>query len=405
MPFLDITARFDIMGLTSIAAGEQERMVFMLAQTPPMGWNSWNTFGPNISETLILEMADAMVEMGFRDAGYEYLVIDDCWSLRERDAAGHLVPDPEKFPHGMKFVADYVHSKGLKFGMYSAAGSMTCAGYPGSFGHEYADAQQFADWGVDFLKYDLCHYPGCGDVRNSYLKMSMALRATGREILFSGCTVGEHEPWDWMRSVGAHMYRSTGDICDNYESFRGIAQSQLQHFNYSGPGCFNDIDMLVVGMSGTGNVSHTGGCTDEEYLMHFSLWCLWGAPLMMGGDIRNMNEYCRNIMLNKELIAINQDPEARPPYYEPKQRYASDARMGLLKLLSNGEMVVAYYNFSEGERSVLLYFDDYGVPGAEHGLELTDILTGECIGTKYDFYCPTLPAHSFKIYKAKLVKR
>ena len=376
----------------------------MLAKTPPMGWNSWNTFGSNINEQLIFEIADAMVDKGYRDAGYEYLVIDDCWSLRERDRDGKLVPDPEKFPHGMKFVADYVHSKGLKFGMYSAAGIMTCAGYPGSYGHEYEDAKQFADWGVDYLKYDLCHFPGSGDVRNCYLKMSMGLRATGREILFAGCTCGQHDPWDWMRSVGAHMYRSHSDITDEYEAFRYIAQTQLPNFKYSGPGCFNDMDMLVVGMSGEGNVSHTGGCSDEEYLMHFSLWCLWGTPLMMGADIRNVNEYCRQVMLNPELIKLNQDPEARPPYYEEKQRYASKARWGLLRLLTDGEMVLAYYNFCDDPLDVLLYFDDYGIP-AGHGLELTDILTGENIGVKFDCYNPRLAPRSFKIYKAKFADR
>ena len=378
----------------------------MLAQTPPMGWNSWNTFGSNINEQLIFEIADAMVDKGYRDAGYEYLVIDDCWSCRERDRSGKLVADPEKFPHGMKYVADYVHSKGLKFGMYSAAGIMTCAGYPGSYGHEYQDAHTFAEWGVDYLKYDLCHYPGSGDVRNSYLTMSMALRSTGREILFAGCTCGTYDPWDWMRSIGAHMYRSHADITDEYEAFRYIAQTQLPNFKYSGPGCFNDMDMLVVGMGGEGNVSHTGGCTDEEYLMHFSLWCLWGTPLMMGADIRNVNEYCRSVMLNRELIALNQDPDARAPFYEEKQRYASKARMGLLKFLANGEIVIAYYNFDINPLQVLLYFDDYGIPGgSNYGLELTDILTGENIGVKFDCYNPTLPGRSFKIYKAKCVER
>ena len=304
----------------------------------------------------------------------------------------------------MKYVADYVHSKGLKFGMYSAAGIMTCAGYPGSYGHEYEDAKQFADWGVDYLKYDLCHFPGSGDVRNCYLKMSMGLRATGREILFAGCTCGQHDPWDWMRSVGAHMYRSHSDITDEYEAFRYIAQTQLPNFKYSGPGCFNDMDMLVVGMSGEGNVSHTGGCSDEEYLMHFSLWCLWGTPLMMGADIRNVNEYCRQVMLNPELIKLNQDPEARPPYYEEKQRYASKARWGLLRLLTDGEMVLAYYNFCDDPLDVLLYFDDYGIP-AGHGLELTDILTGENIGVKFDCYNPRLAPRSFKIFKAKFADR
>ena len=374
----------------------------MLAKTPPMGWNSWNTFGPNINEQLIFEMADIMVNEGYLDAGYEYLVIDDCWSKREREN-GMIIPDPEKFPHGMKYVADYVHSKGLKFGMYSAAGIMTCAGYPGSYGHEYEDARQFAEWGVDYLKYDLCHFPGAGDVRNCYLKMSMALRATGREILFSGCTVGEHDPWDWMRSIGAHMYRSTGDITDEFESFRYIAQTQLPNFKCSAPGCFNDMDMLVVGMSGEGNVSHKGGCTDKEYMMHFSMWCLWGAPLMMGADLRKVNEACKNIMLNKELIALDQDPEARPPYYEEKQRYASKGRWGLLRLLSDNEMVLAYYNFADYDLDVLLYFDDYGVPAGQ-GLELTDLLTGENIGVKYDCFNPRLGAKEFRIYKAKFAK-
>ena len=376
----------------------------MLAQTPPMGWNSWNTFGPNINEKLILEIADAMVEKGYRDAGYEYVVIDDCWDLRERDAEGRLVPDPEKFPHGMKYVADYVHSKGLKFGMYSAAGIMTCAGYPGSYGHEYEDARQFAEWGVDYLKYDLCHFPGSADCKNAYLTMSMALKSTGREILFSGCSVGEHEPATWMRSVGAHMYRSTADITDEYQSFRYIAQTQLDKLSMSGPGCFNDMDMLVVGMHGNGNVARENGCTDEEYLMHFSLWCLFGVPLMMGGDIRNMNDYCRNVMLNRELIAINQDPENRPPYYEPKQRYASNGRMGMLKMLSNGELLLAYYNFAEYPLDVLLYFDDIGVPySSGYGLELTDVLTGECVGVKRDFYNPRLEGLSFKFLKGKFV--
>lgn len=162
-----------------------------------MGWNSWNTFGPKIHEKLIMEIADAMVEKGYRDAGYTYIVIDDCWSLRERDTEGNLVPDPEKFPRGMKFLADYIHERGMKFGMYSAAGVKTCAGYPGSYGHEFQDAKAFASWGVDFLKYDLCHFPGKGDCKNAYLTMSMALRSSGREIMLSGCTVGEHEPATW----------------------------------------------------------------------------------------------------------------------------------------------------------------------------------------------------------------
>ena len=166
----------------------------MIVKTPPLGWNSWNTFASNINEALIREMADFMVNEGYRDAGYEYLVIDDCWSLKQRGADGRLVPDPEKFPHGMKAVADYVHSKGLKFGMYSCAGVRTCAGYPGSYDHEFVDAQTFADWGVDFLKYDYCNFPSSGNCKARYLTMSMALKATGREILFSACNWASRSP-------------------------------------------------------------------------------------------------------------------------------------------------------------------------------------------------------------------
>ena len=235
----------------------------MLASRPPLGWNSWNTFGEHISDQLIREMADFMVDRGYRDAGYEYLVIDDCWSLRDRDESGRLVPDPEKFPYGMKPVADYVHSKGLKFGMYSCAGVMTCAGYPSSYDHEYTDAETFASWGVDFLKYDFCNFPETGDCRTRYQTMSMALKSTGREILFSACNWGREDPWKWMRSVGAHMYRSTGDIMDNYRSFTDIFKSQLNNLSMSAPGSFNDMDMLTVGMNGKGNVGFGRVCTYE----------------------------------------------------------------------------------------------------------------------------------------------
>ena len=252
-----------------------------LAQRPPMGWNSWNTFGANIDDALIREMADYLAAKGYREAGYEYLVIDDCWSLRERGDDGKLVPDPKKFPHGIKALADYVHGKGLKFGMYSCAGVRTCAGYPSSYDYEFTDAQTFADWGVDFLKYDFCHFPESGNCKQRYLTMSMALKATGRDILFSACNWGSLEPWKWMGSIGAHMYRSTGDIMDNFVSFTDIVKSQIDHFCMSGAYCFNDMDMLTVGMCGKGNVGVGRACTYEEYRVQFSLWCLFGAPLMI----------------------------------------------------------------------------------------------------------------------------
>ena len=244
----------------------------ILAKTPPMGFNTWNTFGPNINEQMVLEMADVMAEQGYRDAGYKYVVIDDCWSLRERDENGNLVADPEKFPHGMKYVADYVHAKGLKFGMYSCAGTRTCAGYPASFDHEFQDARTFASWGVDFLKYDFCYFPSFANCKHRYLTMAQALRASGRDILFSACNWGVQEPWSWMRSIGAHMYRSTGDIWDNFPSTAAIMTSQMGNFNANASGCFNDMDMLTVGMGGQGNVGDSNCNTYGEYEMQFAYW-------------------------------------------------------------------------------------------------------------------------------------
>lgn len=376
----------------------------MLAKTPPMGWNSWNTFGPDINETIVLETADALVGKGYLDAGYEYLVIDDAWMARER-ADGLLAPDPIKFPRGMRYVADYIHEKGLKLGIYSAAGALTCLGYPGSYGHEYEDARQFADWGVDYLKYDLCHYPGSGQFKNSYLTMSMALRATGREIVFAGATVGSGHPYKWMRSVGAHLFRSAGDIADNFASFRQNAMPQLDYLYGSGPGCWNDLDILTVGMEGRGNVAALGGCTEREYLMEFSLWCLFGAPLMIGADVRSLGENYRKMLQNKELIAIDRLEEYRPPYYEEKQRYANGDRLGMMKLLPDGELLLAYYNFSDERTLVPLYFADYGVPAQSgYGLALTDLLTGEPLGVKRDFFCPQIDAHDLLLCRARLVR-
>ncbi|MDW8289478.1 MAG: glycoside hydrolase family 27 protein, partial [Armatimonadota bacterium] len=218
----------------------------MLAPTPPMGWNSWNTFGAEIHEELIRQVADVFVEAGLREAGYTYVVIDDLWESDERDDQGRLVPDPKKFPSGMKALADYVHSKGLKFGIYSCAGTHTCAGKPGSYGYEEIDAQTFAEWGVDYLKYDFCYKPAGADAVTLYRRMGQALRATGRPIVFSICEWGSNEPWKWGASVGGHLWRTTGDINDSWESIEQIGFSQNGLEAYAGPDHWNDPDMLVV---------------------------------------------------------------------------------------------------------------------------------------------------------------
>ena len=285
----------------------------MLVHRPPMGWNTWNTFGSDISDRLIRESADAFVACGLKDAGYQYIVIDDCWSKKTRNPeTDRLEADSAKFPDGMKAVADYVHGKGLKFGMYSCAGQRTCADYPGSFDHEFLDAETFASWGVDFQKYDFCYKPYGLEGQLLYRRMGMALRASGRDILYSACNWGSDNVWDWVRSAGAHMYRSTGDIVDNPESYRKIAMSQLEKLSASAPQCFNDMDMLTVGMYGKGLVG-APGCTDADYRSQFALWCMCSAPLMLGCDIRAMNDFTRKLVTNPDLIRIDQDAEARPP--------------------------------------------------------------------------------------------
>ena len=316
----------------------------MVKLTPPMGWNSWNTFGENINEELIFETADAMVSTGLLEKGYEYLVIDDCWSLKERDGNQRLVPDPVKFPHGMKAVADYVHSKGLKFGMYSCAGNLTCAGYPGSFEHEFTDARTFAEWGVDFLKYDYCYHSPIIHGQYLYRRMGLALENCGRDILFSACSWGADQTQEWIKTSAASMWRSTGDIFDTWESVKDLVKQQEKLHPYNGVGCFNDMDMLIVGMYGKGNVG-LKGCSDTQYKTHFSIWALLGSPLMIGCDIRSMNEETKAILGNEELIRINQDSACRQPV-KLQGIWAGDDMVLYARQLENGDVAIGLFNMS-----------------------------------------------------------
>ena len=374
----------------------------MLSKTPPMGFNTWNTFGENINEKIIMETADRMVELGLLESGYEYLVIDDCWSERERDPeTGKIVPDKNKFPNGMKAVSDYVHSKGLKFGMYSCAGTRTCADYPGSFDHEFLDAQTFAEYGADFLKYDFCYKPSSANGPLLYRKMGMALKACGREILFSECNWGNDNVNTWIRSAGAHMYRSTGDINDNFRSFADIAVSQIDNLAYSAPGCYNDIDMLTIGMYGKGNVGSTG-CNDIDYKTQFALWCMFSAPLMLGGDLREINDTCLSLIKNKHMIRINQDIEGRPAFVVSKR---DSDKFVFVKLLSDNEIAVLFANLSDGKSFMPFYFEDMGIPAASgYGLEMTDVFTGESIGIKKEFVRIDMEAHDCAMYICRLAK-
>lgn len=378
----------------------------MLAKTPPMGWNSWNTFGENISEALIKETADAMVSTGLRDAGYTYLVIDDCWSLRERDENGTLVADPKKFPNGMKAVADYVHSKGLKFGMYSCCGVKTCAGYPGSFGHEFEDAKYFAEVGVDFLKYDNCYHPSMPN-KLSYSRMSLALKSTGRDILFSACNWGNAEVETWARSAGVDMYRSTGDIFDSFDSITNLSSRQKEKLHSSSAGCFNDIDMLVVGMKGHGNVGDNAGytgCTDAQYRYHFALWCMMMSPLMIGCDVRNMTPEVRDLLLNRGLIAINQDEDTRPPMFI-EDNTGSRQAMLLFRQLSDNRFAFGFFNSYDNEKTFMIPYYEIGLdPMCGWGFEVEDAMTGEKVGICKEYMSVTVPAGDCRVFTGKLVK-
>lgn len=377
-----------------------------LAPTPPMGWNSWNTFSENINEELICSMADAMAAHKLPEAGYQYLIIDDCWSLKRRDDHGKLVPDPEKFPHGMKEVADYVHGKGLKFGMYSCCGPLTCAGYPGSFEHEFSDAEQFAQWGVDYLKYDNCYKPNTLADPMLYRRMGVALKNCGRDIVFAACQWGTEDVWHWIRSAGAHTYRSTEDIRDSWTSIEHIVRSQLDKQCFQGPDCFNDMDMLVVGMYGKGTNPYIsiGGCTDEEYQTHFALWAMMGSPLIIGCDIRSMNEQTEKLLTNADLIAINQDPECRSCYQ--LSTWSNPEAFILVKHLQNGDMAIGLFNFSDTASNVELNFWDMGLPASSGcALRFYDCLTHQDLGTQREYFSPVVPSHGCRVYRCAVVSQ
>ena len=318
-----------------------------LALTPPMGWNSWNTFNTKISEDLVKHTADIMVSSGMKDAGYVYLVLDDGWMSKERDKNGNLVADPEKFPHGMKAVADYVHSKGLKFGLYNCAGTLTCAGYPGTRGYEYQDARLYASWDIDYLKFDWCNTDGI-NAKEAYTTMSKALKTAGRPIVFSLCEWGTNKPWEWAAPVG-HLWRTTGDITAQFDSLRNegtwvsngtmwIVDMQVGLQKYAGPGHWNDPDMLEVG----------NGMKPSEDRAHFSMWCMLAAPLMAGNDITKMSQASRDILTNKDAVTIDQDPLGVEGF-----RYtAANGLEVWAKPLSNNNWAICFLNRSSSPQKI-----------------------------------------------------
>lgn len=343
---------------------------FDLAKTPPMGWNSWNTFACDINEQLIRETADAMVASGMKDAGYIYVNIDDCWH-GSRDSLGFIHEDLARFPSGMKALADYVHSKGLKIGLYSDAGTHTCGGRPGSRGHEYQDAITYARWGIDYLKYDWCNTAGL-KADEAYKTMRDAIYSAGRPMVFSICEWGDNKPWEWGSAIG-HLWRTTGDITNCWDCEQGfgtwakfgvlsILDKQENLRKYAGPGHWNDPDMLEVG----------NGLSLSENRAHFSLWCMLAAPLMAGNDIRNMTKEVRDILTNKEVIAINQDSLGVQCFKMYKQGNLEI----FAKPLSNNEVAICFLNRGETPININFNWKDYSI---------NDGLSGK----SYDFYRST----------------
>ncbi|MCC9137606.1 glycoside hydrolase family 27 protein [Pontibacter silvestris] len=317
-----------------------------LALTPPMGWNSWNKFACNVDENLIKEVADAMVASGMKDAGYTYINIDDCWH-GERDSLGFIHPDPKRFPSGMKALADYIHAKGLKFGIYSDAGSQTCGGRPGSRGYEFQDAQMYASWGVDYLKYDWCNTEGL-KAEGAYKTMTAALQKAGRPVVLSICEWGNDKPWEWGQTVG-HLWRTTGDIYNCFDCIEdhgtwqswGVMQildKQEGLRQYAGPGHWNDPDMLEVG----------NGMPANEDRAHFTMWSMIAAPLIAGNDLRSMSKETTDILTNKEVIAVNQDKLGIQGF-----KYASkDSLETWFKPLDGGKWAVVFLNRSKQPQKV-----------------------------------------------------
>jgi alpha-galactosidase len=323
-----------------------------LARTPPMGWNSWNRFGCNVSEALVRHAADAMVRTGMKAAGYQYIVIDDCWQIG-RDKDGNIVPDPKRFPSGIKPLADYVHSLGLKFGIYSDAGTKTCQGRPGSRGYEFQDARQYAAWGVDYLKYDWCS-TSTQNAPASYAIMRDALAKSGRPIVFSICEWGTDNPWLWGANIG-NLWRTTTDILDRWEG-RGktygagvmdIVDMQVGLDSYAGPGHWNDPDMLEVG---------NGGMTDTEYRSHFSLWAMLAAPLIAGNDLDHMTPETLAILTNRDVIAVDQDPLG----YEGTRVAHEDGEDIWMKPLTGNRIAVVLLNRGASERTMRVDWPQIG---------------------------------------------
>jgi alpha-galactosidase len=349
-----------------------------LARTPPMGWNQWNAFGCNVTDALVRATADRIVSAGLRESGYTYVNIDDCWMTRSRDTAGNLVPDPAKFPSGIKALADYVHSKGLKLGIYSSAGTMTCAGFPASLNNEQRDAALWASWGIDYLKYDNCNNQGV-DAQTRYQRMHDAIVATGRPMVYSITEWGSTTPkvWTWGAPIG-HLWRTTGDISDSFASMLSIYKANVGLAPFAGPGGWNDPDMLEVG---------NGHMTDTEYRSHFTLWSMMAAPLIIGTDLRSASTATLNVLGNRDVIAVDQDTRG----VQAREVRSSAGLHVLSRPLSNGDYAVALFNENSSTQTITTNPAEAGLP-ASASYRLVD-LWSKAVTTTTGTVSAAVPAH------------
>ena len=368
-----------------------------LALTPPMGWNSWNTFGTHINEKLIKETARAMVSSGMKAAGYKYIIIDDGWEARHRDAHQDLLADPKKFPHGIKALADYIHSLGLKFGIYNCAGTMTCARYPGAHGHEYEDALTYASWGVDDLKYDWCYTKGINP-KEAYATMSNALRVTHRPIVFSLCNWGVDKPWLWGAKDG-NLWRISDDIRPGWyikpipNKWTGLGVTQIINIDaplrqYAGPGHWNDPDMLEVG----------NGMSVNEDRAHFSMWAMLAAPLIAGNDLRHMTEATKSILTNRGVIAVDQDSLG----IQALRYQVKDSLQTWVKPLEKGNWAVCFLNTAAVPGKVDFKWKDHIIKdplskrvldAQQNKYSIVNLWTRKSMGTTNKTLKAKVPAH------------
>ena len=353
-----------------------------LAATPPMGWNSWNQFACDIDEGLVKETAEAMVSSGMRDVGYQYINLDDCWQI-DRDAEGRIVVDPDRFPSGMKALADEVHALGLKLGVYTCAGTMTCEERPGSFGHELIDAQTYADWGVDYVKVDWCYTDGM-DARERYASMWEAFQAVDRPMVHSICNWGYQDPWIWGAGVG-HLWRTSHDIKDIWPAVMVNLESTADKAAYAGPGHWNDPDMLEVG------IEIIQGLTPDEQRAHMALWAIAASPLIAGNDLRDMSEATRALLTKAEIIAVNQDPLGLQAVRLQSEGEEGERQVWAKPLASRGLRAVVLFNRDAEAHTMSVTWDALGLaPGSAL---VRDLFEGAELASATDRFEAEVPSH------------